>query len=122
MDSDANAILVEDVACRLACNNRPSRAKNSDAISAVPLDRWDTEATGEAVGARFGGFVASWAEFDAGVFSISPSEAAFLDPAQRVLLQVGMIQNRCFHDIIMQGHTSLSKTFKKKQCNRDSIE
>ena len=88
MESTNTAILVEDVAPCLACNSRPSRIDNLDAISAVPLDRWDTEATGEAVGARFGGFVGFWAEFDAGVFGISPSEAAFLDPAHRVLLQV----------------------------------
>lgn len=50
--------------------------------------RWDVEATGEAVGARYGGFVAEWAAFDAAAFGISPSEAACLDPSQRVLLQV----------------------------------
>lgn len=88
LESSRPAIVVEDVAHRLACNSKPRPDRNLDAISAVPLDRWDTESTKEAIGARFGGFVSSWAEFDAGVFGISPSEAAFLDPAQRVLLQV----------------------------------
>ncbi len=88
LESKRTAVLVEDVACRLAASCQTSNITNTDAISAVPLDRWDIEGTGEAVGARFGGFVAAWAEFDAGVFGISPSEAAFLDPAQRTLLQV----------------------------------
>lgn len=58
-------------------------------ISCVPFNRWDADqASGATVGGRFGGFISDWAEFDANVFNVSPSEAAFMDPAQRVLLEV----------------------------------
>ena len=56
-------------------------------VRPVPLDRWDAETPEAAVGGRFGGFVAGWAEFDAGAFGITPSEAALMDPQQRLLLE-----------------------------------
>ena len=56
----------------------------ADQIRAVPLDRWDLE----GLKARFGGFVADWAHFDANLFGMSASEAAVMEPQQRVLLEV----------------------------------
>ncbi len=56
----------------------------------VPLDRWDVDDHPEHQLGRFGGFIAGWAEFDAGFFSIAPTEAALMDPSQRLLLQVAI--------------------------------
>lgn len=54
----------------------------------IPLDRWDADVLPEMLGGRFGGFVHGWDMFDNAAFSISPSEAAIMDPQQRVLLEV----------------------------------
>ena len=46
---------------------------SGDQIRAVPLDRWDAEGLkAPGLGARFGGFVADWAHFDASLFAVSP--------------------------------------------------
>ena len=79
---------IEAVGGRFATSS-PANAHNLDAIASVPLDRWDADLIPEAtLGGRFGGFVHEWAGFDAGAFGISPSEAAFMDPQQRILLEV----------------------------------
>lgn len=79
---------IEAANCRLA-TNLSSGIPAADAISGVPLDRWDADGhQNAAVGGQFGGFVAEWARFDADFFGISPSEAALMDPAQRTLLEV----------------------------------
>ena len=78
--------MISAASQRLPDAPRPSSA---DHIRSVPLDRWDSDSlAAPGLGARFGGFVAEWAHFDASLFGISPSEAAVLDPQQRVLLEV----------------------------------
>ncbi|KAK9834736.1 hypothetical protein WJX74_008822 [Apatococcus lobatus] len=62
-------------------------APAGDAMKVVPLDRWDVDDHPEHQLGRFGGFIASWAEFDPAVFGIAPTEAALMDPSQRLLLQ-----------------------------------
>ena len=60
-----------------------------EAIRMIPLDRWDVDTIPESnAGGRFGGLVSTWAEFDAAAFGITPSEAALMDPQQRVMLEV----------------------------------
>lgn len=81
------AIGIEAIRSRLASSSSSIMA-SPDAMSAVPMDRWDADGLPEAVvGGRFGGFVADWAGFDAAAFGISPLEAALMDPQQRVLLE-----------------------------------
>ena len=66
-----------------------------DAIRQVPEDRWDIDAyfnsDPEVQGrmyARKGAFLKSVDQMDADFFGISPREATWVDPQQRVLLEV----------------------------------
>ena len=62
-----------------------------DPITEVPTERWDWRGSGDAAamprGIRWGGFLADVDKFDAGFFEIAPSEAALMDPQQRLFLQ-----------------------------------
>jgi phthiocerol/phenolphthiocerol synthesis type-I polyketide synthase A len=65
------------------------------AISEVPADRWPAFDDGSPESAaalarttRWGGFLSEIDTFDAEFFEISPSEAARIDPQQRILLEV----------------------------------
>lgn len=80
-------ITVQDMNARLPELGR--QGSSIDAIRAVPLDRWEVDAIPQSyAGGCFGGFVKSWAKFDAAAFGITPSEAALMDPQQRVMLEV----------------------------------
>lgn len=64
----------------------------------VPFNRWDIDSTvsnASTLSARFGGFVADIASFDAQLFGIKSAESILMDPQQRLLLmhtyQVGDI-------------------------------
>lgn len=66
-----------------------------DAVTEVPRDRWDIDAyydeDVEAAGkmnARRAAFIDDHDKFDAELFSISPREAAGMDPQQRLFLEV----------------------------------
>jgi acyl transferase domain-containing protein/acyl carrier protein len=66
-----------------------------DAISEIPLDRWNVHALYDPdntkvgkMSTRWGGFLDDIAAFDAPFFGISPREAAHMDPQQRVFLEV----------------------------------
>jgi acyl transferase domain-containing protein/acyl carrier protein len=66
-----------------------------DAITEVPLARWDADgfhhpdpdAPGR-IATRYGGFLDHVDEFDARFFGITPREAVSMDPQQRLLLEV----------------------------------
>merc|ERR1711965_279185 len=65
-----------------------------DAISQVPLSRWDVAAQPSlpepiASRVRHGGFVRGAQLVDNGAFSVPPAEAAAMDPQQRLLLEHG---------------------------------
>ena len=66
-----------------------------DAVGDVPGDRWDMArfyapppAVAGRMTTRWGGFLDAVDRFDAGFFDVPAREAAFMDPQQRVLLEV----------------------------------
>jgi phthiocerol/phenolphthiocerol synthesis type-I polyketide synthase D len=95
-------IAVVGVGCRLPGGVRGPEAywqflsAGTDGIGEVPQGRWDqfpapSPASAAAVAAtpRFGGFLDDIASFDAEHFGITPTEAAVMDPQQRMMLEVG---------------------------------
>lgn len=79
----------------------PGDAMNSltavDAISVIPLQRWDWEvlgssaaSTGAPLPPRFGGWLSSISQFDAAAFGISAVEAMLMDAQQRMLLELSL--------------------------------
>ena len=94
-------IAVIGVGCRFPGANDPDSfwqmlQNGVDAISTVPVDRWDIEATyanGDEpirgkMSTRWGGFLDQVDQFDPSFFGISPREAERMDPQQRLLLEV----------------------------------
>ncbi|MFC5156745.1 type I polyketide synthase, partial [Streptomyces amakusaensis] len=85
-DVDQNdAIAVVGIACRFPQAPTPGSlwellSSGSHAITTVPEDRW----TGDSQGA----FLDRIDQFDPGFFDISPREAAFMDPQQRLMLEL----------------------------------
>ncbi|MBF0099469.1 MAG: acyltransferase domain-containing protein [Desulfobacterales bacterium] len=70
-------------------------ANGREAIVEVPPDRWDVNelydpnpnAAGK-INTRWGGFIDKIDQFDAAFFGISPLEAEYLDPQQRIVLEL----------------------------------
>ncbi|MBP5971591.1 SDR family NAD(P)-dependent oxidoreductase [Brasilonema sp. CT11] len=95
-----NSIAVIGMACRFPGSaNSPeeywSLLRNGiDAIVEVPKTRWDigqyydlTRSQPGKISSKYGGFL-DWADqFDAQFFRISPREATYTDPQQRILLE-----------------------------------
>ncbi|MEU8874104.1 type I polyketide synthase [Streptomyces javensis] len=91
VDQDT-AIAVIGVSCRFPRAESPQRlwellASGESAVTEVPADRWTGPASDEAP--RWGAFLDRPADFDAGFFGLSPREAPFVDPQQRLVLELG---------------------------------
>jgi acyl transferase domain-containing protein len=93
-------IAIVGIGCRFP--GAPDRAAfwellrtGTDAITPIPADRWDRDrlydADATAPGktyCRDGGFLDGVDQFDPEFFGIAPREAPFIDPQQRVFLEV----------------------------------
>lgn len=96
-----NPIAIIGTGCRLPggvtdlASYQTLLRQGIDAISEIPSDRWsvaayasDRQGIPGKTYSRWGGFVAGIDQFEPDAFGISAREAAFLDPQQRMLLEV----------------------------------
>ena len=98
--SESEPIAIIGLACRFPQAQNAEAfwqllRDGTDAITVVPKSRWDAEALYDAdlaasgkMSTRWGGFLDQVDQFDAPFFSISPREAAHMDPQQRLMLEV----------------------------------
>src|SRR5258707_5246788 len=89
-------IAVVGMSCRLPGAGNPEEfwqllRAGVDAVAEVPTGRWPDEG---AAGYRRGGFLSHVDRFDAAFFSISPNEAASMDPQQRSEEHTSELQSR----------------------------
>ncbi|MBD2111679.1 MULTISPECIES: type I polyketide synthase [Cyanophyceae] len=92
-------IAIVGMACRLpAAPNLQAYwrllTEGQDAIREVPADRWDVDALYDAdpqasgkTYCRWGGFLDGVDQFDPAFFGITPREAPYIDPQQRLFLE-----------------------------------
>lgn len=96
-DETDEAIAVIGLYCRMPEADGPEEfwrnlASGRDCVTEIPESRWDWQAIHGADPerdeslSRWGGFLSQVDEFDPGRFSISPREAAAMDPRQRLTL------------------------------------
>jgi amino acid adenylation domain-containing protein len=94
-----NDVAIIGLGCRLPGAATPDELwellrTGVDVITEVPAQRWswrgfyDPEGRPGTTRSRWGGFLAGVDEFDPLFFGISPREAAYLDPQQRLFLEV----------------------------------
>jgi phthiocerol/phenolphthiocerol synthesis type-I polyketide synthase C len=99
-DSSNEPIAVVGMGCRFPNAADPESywrlLRNSEeAISEIPSDRWDINAFYDPVPGvaskmytRWGGFLSDVDKFDPIFFNVTPREAPFIDPQQRLMLEV----------------------------------
>ncbi|WP_264927542.1 polyketide synthase, partial [Streptomyces sp. A012304] len=107
----AEPIAVIGLSCRLPGAPDPGgfwellrRAEHG--ITEVPEGRWGPEAdTVTDPGARRGGFLDHVDRFDAAFFSVSPREAAMMDPQQRLALELAWeaLESACLAPASLDG-------------------
>jgi phthiocerol/phenolphthiocerol synthesis type-I polyketide synthase C len=99
-DTETEPVAIVGVGCRFPGAKDPQAFwrllhDGLDAITEVPVDRWDINSfydpnpgTPGRMNTRWGGFLEHVDQFDPHFFGISPREASRMDPQQRLLLEV----------------------------------
>lgn len=100
LQADRESIAIIGIGCRFPGAEGPKAfwellVNGIDAIGEMPRERFDIDSfydprpgiPGKMV-TKWGGFLEGVDQFDASFFQISPREAATMDPAQRLLLEV----------------------------------
>lgn len=83
-------VAVVGMSCRIAGANSPDEfwrmlEGESDMVSEIPADRWDWR---DYPGiSKWGSFIDGIADFDPLFFGISPAEATYMSPEQRLMMQ-----------------------------------
>ena len=103
----APRVAIVGMACRFPGASNTTEFWNNlkdgvCSISEIPPERWskeehyspDADEIDRSV-SKWGGFIDGFDEFDAAFFGISPREAQYMDPQQRILLEVAV---SCFED------------------------
>ncbi|PCK08381.1 MAG: hypothetical protein COA42_09460 [Alteromonadaceae bacterium] len=102
-----NDLAIVGLACRFpgaptARDFLSSQWRGDECISEIPEDRWcwqdyhgDPKKEKNKTNSKWGGFISDVDKFDAAFFKISPREAAFMDPQQRIMLELAW---RCIED------------------------
>ncbi|MFD8090320.1 type I polyketide synthase, partial [Streptomyces malaysiensis] len=91
VDPDTTMAVI-GVSCRFPGAENPDRmwrllTAGESSVGEVPPGRWSGPAAEETP--RFGAFLERPEEFDAAFFGISPREAPYVDPQQRLALELG---------------------------------
>ena len=83
-------VAVVGMSCRIAGANNPDEFwrmldEERDMVTEIPADRWDWR---DYPGiSRWGSFISGMKEFDPLFFGISPAEAMYMSPEQRLMMQ-----------------------------------
>ena len=97
-EAASDAIAIVGAACRLPGASDTAAfwellASGRDAIGEVPADRWNGQAffdpdpqAADRMSTKWGGFLDAIGDFDADFFGVSPREATWTDPQQRLLM------------------------------------
>jgi len=100
MNLESTHIAIVGIGCRFPQAETPQAfwkflQDGRDGITEVPKDRWDIDefydrnpATPGKMNTRWGSFLKKVDEFDPAFFGISPREAEYIDPQQRLMLEV----------------------------------
>ena len=99
-NAETQDIAIVGIACRFpGAENYDAYWENLcgkvSSVVEVPSDRWDYEEyystnieDSNKTVSKWGGFIADHDKFDAALFKISPREAEFMDPQQRIMLEL----------------------------------
>ena len=86
--------------------------EGNSCISETPLERWDwpeeISLHKEHSGINYGGYIKDIDKFDAQFFEVSPREARFMDPQQRILLELTweLLENSGYKPSALKGSKS----------------
>gem|GEM_PF-1667593 len=90
-ESEDKEVAIIGISCKLPNADSPEAfwdmlKGGQDAIVDMPVERWTAEEHAQAGNIR-GGFIEDFDRFESSLFNISPREALYMDPQQRLFLE-----------------------------------